>query len=202
MAKIYVNFRTGTAVSGVWSYNDFGSITAIGVVSADLKDDSNVSTGVGLSIATNPFSAASGTGSNASAGAGEFTEEVLDYYNSFPISSPPDLVFTGLPANASVSFTAAGYQSGQASRDTTYTIGGNSATYDNDALASAPNPPVTVTGTTDGSGGLTVNLSGASSFARINGFILEYSASGLTIDSTDATMQRVTNFQVVGSNPA
>lgn len=199
MTKIYVNHRTGNAVTGVWSYNDFSSVTAIGTVSADLKDDTNTATGVSYSIATNAFEAATGTGLNATAGAGDFTEEVLDYYNYF--SAAPDLVFAGLPASTSVTFTFAGHANGQASRDTGATIGGSSVTYDNSGDAAAPTAAASVSGTTDGSGNLTVTLSRTSTFGYVNGFILDYT-DGLTIDSTDASMQRDTNWQMVVSNPS
>lgn len=202
MTKIYVNHRTGPySIPAPFSYNDLSSVTAIGVAVADLNDDTNTATGVSYSIATNAFGGAAGGSTNATADAGEFVDNVLDYYNFFPVGSPPDLVFAGLPASTSVTFTFVGHQDSQAARDTTATIGDSSATYDNNANAAAPAAPVSVSGTTDGSGNLTVSLSGNSSFGYLNAFTLEHT-DGLTIDSTDASMQRDTNWQMVVSNPS
>ncbi len=203
MTKIYVDFRTGVQQAAPWDDNSFSNATAIGQVSADLLDATSASTGVSLAIATNPFTGAIGNGTAADAGSGEFLEGVLDYFNYFTMALPPDLVFSGLPASVPITFTACAW-AGRTDRPTTFHIGGNSVAYDTSGgSAAAPPAPVTVSGNTDGSGNLTVNLTSSEGFGYIDGFILEYSTgpAGLTIDSTDASMQRGTNFEVVCSTP-
>ena len=204
MTAIYANFRpsSGPAATGVWSYNDFVDQLAVGTLSANLNDDTNTPTGVSVSISGNAFTGETGGSGNATADSGAFPELILEHFNYFAVASPVDLVFAGLPANTSVTFTAAGWGN-QTGRNTTFGIGGTTALYDASAGSPAAVPaPVSVSGTTDGSGNLTVNLTGNSAYGYINGFILEYTAGGLTIDSTDASMQRNTNFQVVCSTPS
>lgn len=204
MAKIYVEFcDVVRAVPTVWTYNQFvdADLLPTGQVSADLKDDTNTVTGVSLHIDT-AFSTSGGGGSFATADAGEFDEVVLDSALRSANSSASTLRIAGLPSGASYTLQLAGHAS-DPDRDTLYTVEGTTGEY-LIGTAGAPTAPVSFSGTVDPDGEIIIDVEKTATgefYGYLNGFILEYTTgpTGLTIDSTDSTMQRGTNFELVCS---
>jgi hypothetical protein len=186
MTKIYVNFRKGASTtSGVWDTNNYDFSTGFGVVSSDLLDEAATPTGASFEIGSNAFTQGLGSPTTATADSGDFTDKVFDYAWYFAVATPPELLFSGLPANTSFTFTFASMQPNVA-RTTTASIGGVSETYAPSGDPANPNPPLTIAGTTDAQGDFSVQLSAASVFGYLDGFIIEYAeAAGPSIDNID-----------------
>jgi hypothetical protein len=205
MTKIHGDFGAATGVANPFLYNQFETaLLSVGQLSASLLDSTGAGTGVGLHVDT-AFSTEGVSGASADTGVGEFPEAVLDGYARTGNGATSVLRFSGLPSGSSYTLQLTGV-TGTAGRDTQYTVEGVSKDYILGSAAS-PTAATSFTGTVDPDGEIIVTVEKAASgsfYGYINGFILEYTAaaSGLTIDSTDATMQRNTNFQVVCSNPS
>jgi hypothetical protein len=202
VATIPVQFYdTSNTASGIWTYNAFSEPQgqSVAQLSADLKDDTNTATGVTLDVIT-AFTAGAGSASWAGAGAGVFTEEVLEFAWYTSVSSK--LRLGGLNIGDTYSLDIVGNLSAGSTRHTDFTVDGVTERYTNSATAT-PTAPVNFTGTFSGTT-LDIDLGVVDSFAYINGFSLTITpaATGLTIDSTDASMQRNTDFQVVCSTPS
>jgi len=204
MTKIYVEISdTLRAVPTVWTYNQFedAHLLPTGQLSADLKDDTDTATGVSLHIDA-AFGNSGGGSSIATADAGEFDDVVLDSAMFTTNGGTGTLRLAGLPSGASYTIDLTGHTS-SSSRHTAFTVEGSSQDY-LVGSASSPTAPVSFSGTVDLDGEIVIDVTKAASgqfYGYINGFILEYTTgpTGLTIDSTDSTMQRGTNFELVCS---
>jgi hypothetical protein len=215
MTKIYVNFGGTTSgnsdATGPWlANNDIFGIGAVGLVKADLLDNTDSATGVSLYIDNDPLTP-TGVTNNVVDGVvlGDWTKEEIERYNSFDAAASPSLRLTGLPANTAITFETMAYQKGQASRDTAFTVNGVTETYDNDAPDTAPNPPIVISSTTSSSGELVVDLVATSIYGRITGFIIEYASvveptgpSITNIDGDNAVQIGQNNVVITGTNIA
>lgn len=167
MTTIHIDFHEGSSTAPTpWSYNSFTSV-GVGTLSADLKDDSNVSTGYSLSV-INAFTAASGVASSATSGAGGWPDTVFDYY--FAVGggeTPAKLRLGNLTDGSSYTIEAAGHQGVHASRDTNITVGGTTTLYDQTGT-STPSAPISFSGTVSGTS-LDIDAALVDTFGYLNG---------------------------------
>ena len=206
MPKIYVKFDdAGRTVPTVWTDNFFedAHLLPTGVLKADLKDDTDADTGVSLYIDA-AFGNSGGSVNNATAGVGEFDETVLDSAMFTANGGTGTLRLTGLPSGASYTIDLTGHTN-QSARHTEFTVDGSSQDY-LVGTASSPTTPASFSGAVDPDGEIVIDVTKTASgqfYGYINGFILEYSTapSGLTIDSTDASMQRAGTFSLTYTSP-
>ncbi len=194
MTKIYGYFeRSGSnAAAAPFSYNRFGAsgydVTLAQVLSSDLKDDTNTSTGVSLEV-INPFGASTGSNSGATVDAGEFTSEALEGY-WYIVSGVATIRFE-IPANSSYTLQLAAHQDTQASRDTNFTVDSQTKLYDCSGDPASITAPVEFTGTTT-TGVIDVDIqTSTTSRGAINGFILEYTAASSTETATTGNIPLV-----------
>ena len=205
MTKIYIDLTDyATLAQTPFDANEFiATQKGVGVLSADLTDDTAASTGVQLEVTT-AFTIDSYVDANASVGVGDFNERSLESYWATPNGGTSALLFSGLPVGATYSIDLAGHLT-SSGRHTQFTVDGTAKDYITSADAAAPTAPTNFTGTVGVSGEIAIVVEKAASgsfYGYLNGIVIDYTvASGLTIDSTDASMQRDTNFQVVCSTP-
>ena len=195
---IPINLITGTnTASGIWTYNAFQSAnsTSIGELSSDLKDDTNTGTGYSLDV-TAVFGGGAGSPAAATTGTTTFPDTVLDYY--WYTNGTATLQIGNLTAGSTYTIKAVGHNGSQAVRDCDFTVGATTERYNNSGTAT-PSEEVTLTGTVSGTT-LDIDATVVSVFAYVNALSVEITdPTGLTIDSTDSTMQRGTNFELVCS---
>lgn len=202
ISACFTSNSTGQATP--FSYNVFNDTqnNAIAQISSDLIDNTNASTGVTLDVTT-VFPSTGFYGAGATADAGDFPEYVLGGHWRTGNGTSSQLTIGNLPVGASYTLQLIGHQN-DPDRDVLFTVEGSSQEYLVGAV-SAPTTALSFSGTVDSAGELVIDVQKTATgefYGYINGFILEYTAAaGLTIDSTDATMQRNTDFQVVCSNP-
>ena len=209
MTKIYCSLAGTTPQAAAffadnWLHSD--SIQGItGALIADLKDDTGANTGVSFN-ADVALASALASGPAAEAGVGEFPETVLERITLTANGGTSTVRLAGLPSGATYTLQLMGHNgNGAGVRSTQYTVEGTAQDYIVGTVA-APTAPTVFTGTVDPDGEIVISITKAASgqfYGYLNGFILEYTAAaaGLTIDSTDASMQRNTDFQVVCSTP-
>jgi hypothetical protein len=203
ISACFTSNSTGQATP--FSYNVFNDTqnNAIAQISSDLIDNTNASTGVTLDVTT-VFPSTGFFGGGATADAGDFPEYVLGGHWRTGNGTSSQLTIGNLPVGASYTLQLIGHQN-DPDRDVLFTVEGSSQEYLVGAV-SAPTTALSFSGTVDSAGELVIDVQKTATgefYGYINGFILEYTAgpTGLAVDSTDATMQRNTNFQVVCSTP-
>lgn len=201
MTTIYADFRHTIKYSSA-TWNDITGTNVVGVNTADLLDTLGASTGVALEIVAG-FNSSTAGAAWATADSGDFEEGVLDSAVLTSNGGTSTFKLTGLPVGATYTLSICGHNGN--SRDSQYTIDA----VDKDYIvgtAGAPTAATSFTGTVGGAGEISIDVTKAASgsfYGYANGFILEYTAAtGLAIDSTDSTMQRGTNFEVVCSTPS
>ena len=197
MTDIYVNFKTGAGAGAAapWSYNEFSTHTA-GVLSSDLKDDANVSTGFSLEIVS-AFGGSAGGGTTATSGAGGWPENTFDY--AFYSNATPLVRVGNLNSGDSYTVEVAGHAANSA-RDTDFTVDGTTTRYDS-AGTGVPNAPISFSGTVSGTT-LDISTAVVSTFAYFNGFKITITPSAsLTIDSEPTEVRATESFSIVVSTP-
>jgi len=186
MTKIYVNLYTTTNTApSPWTNNAYGSgSVGVGVLTADLLDDTSSSTGVGLEV-TNAFTGAAGSTGIATAD-NVWPKEVFDvaWYTD---GTDGTLRLTGLTNGDSYTVELAGHTS-NSSRDTNFTVGATTTLYDS-AGTGVPNAPISFSGTVSGTTlDLTAEL--VSVFGYANGFTVELTgAAGPTLTGPASTTE-------------
>jgi len=180
MTVIYVNMsNTGTdspTIPAPWSYNNYIATkgTSIQQVSADLKDENNAPTGLTLDT-VNVFTGAIGSTGNASTGAGGWPVEVFRYsWYIGSAQSPSRLRIGGLTNGDTYRIEIAGHQGTQPTRETTFTVGAESGTYDNSGTAT-PNAPLILEGVVSGTD-LDIDCQVVDTFSYLTGFKIEINA--------------------------
>ena len=212
MTVIYITFNksAGDVATAPWSYNNlYPGVTSPGVIKADLKDDSDSLTGIGLSSVIGVTGSIGGT-TTATSGAGSWPEDVFD--NSWYFGAGGEIHrLTNLTDGDSYIIEAAGHSS-NASRDTNFTVG-STTLYDN-AGTGVPSPPLSFSGTVSGTT-LDIDMARVSVFGYVNGYkiTLTPAVTAPTITGPDTTtegsatvatgtaLDTVTNFSLTsGSN--
>lgn len=174
---------SGTAPSGNWN-----NVTAPGTTGqkvADLIDSSGAPTGVSLWLI------AGGTATTQSAATATYHGLPKEYWNNFWISALDatlSLELRGMPAGASYSIDASGYNLN--GRDSDITVEGSTQEYSTAGTADAPEAPVTLTGTVPGDGILAISSTKSAVdgqfYGYLNGLVVDYTASATpTITTAD-----------------
>jgi len=165
---VYVNFGDGVNTAPApWTDNYFNSGEGvIGVLSADLLNDSGSPTGFGLEV-TAPFDGRDGTVGGATAD-NVWPKEVYDW-KWFCDGNDAAIRITGLPEGEAYSLEVAGHTLNSI-RNTEFTVDGSTTLYDN-AGSGVPNPPITFNGVVTG-GVIDISISRTSFFGYFNGFKL------------------------------
>ena len=207
--SILLNFYSGTAATGNW--NQDSSIFSTGLKVADMIDDAGLSTGISWTCNTNA-SAKGGHGILAvPTGAASWIDQsiISDQCFSVNASTVADYTLSGLTGGAYTIEVYSSYDSADGANGTAIL----EVSADNfSTLASVDgfdnsSSVATLSNIAPSSNSITLKFRrGAASTdtndrATINALRITEEAAGLTIDSTDASMQRNTDFQVVCSNP-
>lgn len=161
----------GVSVSEA-TFNDIND-ASVGVKSTDLLDITGSSTNVGLEV----LGAFTRSGSNNFiSGTDVFTIEVLGFWWFF--NTAASIKLTGLPASTVVAVKGVGSNTGQASRDTDWTIDSQTLTYDSSG-GTTPQPPVDFTTTeSNASGELLITVENVGAFGYISALELQYEEPG------------------------
>jgi len=169
MTKIYVNLYTTTNTAAApWTDNAYGSgSVGLGVLTADLLDDTSSSTGIGLEV-INAFTGAAGSTGVATAD-NVWPKEVFDiaWYTD---GTDGSFQLSGLTDGDSYTIEVAGHTS-NASRDTDFTVEATTLQYDS-AGTGVPNAPISFSGTVSGTT-LDITAAVVSVFGYVNGFSVE-----------------------------
>lgn len=208
MTKVYVNFEDNAFgwPGNPWDYNTFhgaGTYDTIGVLKADLLDDTGATTGWGLEV-TDVFGSAGGSGVTANVGAGGWPEEVFDISWLTENGGTGALKITGLPASQSYTIELSGHNP-STGRHTQFTVEGTSTDYTSSADPDNVTAPVVFSGTVPGDGIIEISATKAATgafYGYINGLTIEVTASGLTLDSTPTDVNSQTQESSVVSTPA
>lgn len=203
MTIIYVIFNRTSAdpSTSPWSFNNLNTTdvdpTAISTVKADLKDDSDVVTGIGLDV-TKVFDGVSGSSVTATSGAGGWPEDVFDHQWFFGVAGAT-LQLTGLTNGDGYSIELAGHAPDSA-RDTDFTVGVETLVQYDNAGTGVPNAPITIAGTVSGTT-LDIDMDRVSVFGYINGFKLTITpaATGPVITGP-ATITESTDSNITGTD--
>ena len=205
MTKLYIDMTDAQGFS-IAPFNDnvvSSSSLGVGTIIADLLDDTQTATGVSLAV-TSAFNSSTTFLQAANTGVGDFNQRSLGSVWYTSNGGTGSLKFANLPASGSYTIQLIGHTLTSV-RDTEYTVDGTSKDYINSADANAPTVATQFTGTVPTNGELVIDVTAAVTgqfYGQLNGIVLEYTsapAPSLTIDSTDSTMQRGTNFEVVCS---
>jgi len=209
---IYVNMsNTGTdspTIPVPWSYNNYIATkgTSAQQITADLKDENDVSTGLTLDT-INPVTGAVGSAGNATSGSGDWPVEVFRYgWYVGPAESPTKLRIGGLVSGDSFRLEIAGHQGTQSARDTTYSAGSESGLYDNSGTPT-PTAPLVLEGTISGTT-LDIDAALVDSYAYFTGFKLELTSppapsalpSKFSINSLAAYLRETGNYTNTQTN--
>lgn len=201
MTRILVAFQEGgttpdNTAPGIWNHSNDGSV---GTKVADLLDETGATTGISWAVgagASFTELGSSGAFSSDHQGYAEECWETAWYANG---DNDP-IEFDGFAPNQTGTLKFGAWTS--SGRNTRLNDGqGNTAT----AIAKSepPNTVTTLNWQADGTGKLTISPEVVNNFVYVQFFDIEYTAAtGLAIDSTDSTMQRGTNFELVCSNPS
>lgn len=198
MTRILVAFQEGgttpdNTAPGIWNHSNDGSV---GTKVADLLDETGATTGISWAVGA-------GASFTELGSSGAFTSDHQGYAEEcwetawYANGDNDPIEFDGFAPNQTGTLKFGAWTS--SGRNTRLNDGqGNTAT----AIAKAepPNTVTTLNWQADGTGKLTISPEVVSNFVYIQFFDIEYTAvTGLAVDSTDATMQRGTSFEVVCS---
>ena len=166
MTVIYIQYSNNGGEGSIapWSYNlIYPAVTTAGTIKANLKDDSNVDTGISLT-AINGVTAGAASLSWATSGAGGWPEEVFD--GAWYSSGSETHRLGNLNNGDSYVIEVAGHINA-ASRDTDFTVGGVTTRYDASGTGT-PNAPISFSGTISGTT-LDIDMAVVNSFLYISG---------------------------------
>jgi len=150
------------------------------VLTSDLLDDANASTGIGLAV-TNAFTGAAGGVGNATAD-NVWPSEVFDY-NWYTDGSSGALQLSVLNSGDTYEIEIAGHAT-NAARDVDFTIGGDTTRYDSAGGPGVPNAPIVFSGTIVGST-LDITADMVSVFGYVNGFKIKITPAAVSPVITD-----------------
>jgi len=189
MTVIYIQYSNNGGEGSIapWSYNlVYPAVTTAGTIKANLKDDSNVDTGISLT-AINGVTASAASLSWATSGAGGWPEEVFD--GAWYSSGSETHRLGNLSNGDSYVIEVAGHINA-ASRDTDFTVGGVTTRYDASGTGT-PNAPISFSGTISGTT-LDIDMAVVSSFLYISGLkitITPAAVSGPTLTGPASTTE-------------
>ena len=188
MTVIYIQYSNngGEGTSVPWSYNLlYPAVTSPGTIKANLKDDSNVDTGISLT-AINGVTNSTASLIWATSGAGGWPEAVFDGAWYFGAGGETHRL-GGLTNGDTYTIEVSGH-SGNAGRDADFTVGGTTTRYVQSGT-STPAVPVSFSGTVSGTT-LDIDMAYVSSFAYINGLKITITpASGPTLTGPASTTE-------------
>ena len=182
--QLHFSSSSNLAVPADWNKTGTNTLTAAGVVIADLIDNAGAPTGVGFEIVS-PFSGRGGSLTWADADIHGIPRNV--WCEAATIRSTTvngSCKFTGLPIGQSGILKTAGHIN-SATIDTDYVVnGGSPVRYD--STAKPPAAPIEIPFTADSNGEVLISTDLVSTTTRANFFILEYTEStGATITDID-----------------